>query len=398
MDYVRNFLHVEGVIGQGAFGQVFVTSPLRTKNSELRQKFALKSIKPILRPSRLAGELRHLRDLGGRNNVVRMHSAHFFAGSLFIVMDLIEHDRFSDFVWNLEVDEVKLYMRNLLLALEHVHAHNIMHRDIKPANFLFNRREKKFLLVDFGLAQKVRQLPSKTSTPIVVRQTTKRDAPTEFDAHLMLKKLKVSGDHIIREPIRLAVGAYESPVTQNDKNTSRRQHFSTPTLPRRPPKCNCKGHPKTCRFCLSRPDSCAPKSGTPGYKAPEVLLRSQNQTTAIDMWSAGVIFACLISGHTPFFRDVDDFTSLAEITTILGSQRICQAAKELGIKIIIEPKREPIDLRSLCQMARFSPKEKIFVDFPDQAYNLLYQMLDPNPYTRITAKAALGHPWLDIRD
>lgn len=397
MDYVRNFLQVEGVIGQGAFGQVFVTSPLQNQHP-VKSKFALKSIRPILRPSRLASELRHLRDLGGRNNVVRMHSAHFFSGSLFIVMDLIEHERFVDIVGQLDIYEIKLYMKNLLIALEHVHSQNIMHRDIKPANFLFNRKEKKFLLVDFGLAQKMRQMPSKTSTPIIVRQNSKRDAPVEFDAHLMLKKLKVSNDHIIREPIRLAVGAYESPVTQNDRNSSRRQHFSTPTLPRRPQKCNCRSHPKTCRFCSSRPDSCAPKSGTPGYKAIEILLRYQNQTTAIDVWSAGVIFACLLSGHTPFFRDVDDFTSLAEITTILGSDAVIQAAKEIGIRIIIEPKREPIDLRHLCRTIRSNNKDKVQFEIPDDAFDLLTQMLDPNPNTRITAKLALGHPWLDIEN
>ena len=44
-------------------------------------------------------------------------------------------------------------MGGLLRALAYVHSHGIIHRDVKPANFLFDRRHRKFALVDFGLAQ-----------------------------------------------------------------------------------------------------------------------------------------------------------------------------------------------------------------------------------------------------
>lgn len=49
--------------------------------------------------------------------------------------------------------QVQAYMGALLQALAHVHKHHIVHRDVKPANFLHSRRSKRFLLVDFGLAQ-----------------------------------------------------------------------------------------------------------------------------------------------------------------------------------------------------------------------------------------------------
>ncbi|XP_046687710.1 cell division cycle 7-related protein kinase-like, partial [Homalodisca vitripennis] len=68
------------------------------------------------------------------------------------------------------VEETRLYMRNLLLALRRVHSFNIIHRDIKPSNFLYNRHTKQFLLVDFGLAQKVNENENSLRNPIMKRK------------------------------------------------------------------------------------------------------------------------------------------------------------------------------------------------------------------------------------
>ena len=55
----------------------------------------------------------------------------------------------------MDVNETRLYMKNLFIALRRVHSFNVIHRDVKPGNFLYDRVNKKFLLVDFGLAQLV---------------------------------------------------------------------------------------------------------------------------------------------------------------------------------------------------------------------------------------------------
>lgn len=554
IDYLKQFFNVERIIGKGAFGQVLVTSPIQNQQhtSPLRTttaiiqtqsptppesassisrtstfsnncnnttiitttstttpannlryynnndgkegvRFAVKCVLPVVKPQRLASELRYLRDLGGKCNVVQLHTAQLHKGSLYIVMELIDHERFSKLVAEMDYDEIVMYIKNLLIALQHVHSHNIMHRDIKPANFLYNRQHRKFLLVDFGLATQLRQRPVAvnlesgfvsavtinpptggnappttptrrligipttptsliTSSPRTPNNTTrqlslgsklfpdseqhrhkvisnspyvdpkhvmmspakrmnfgsplnqnistKRHLPNATnDSIQMLKKLRVSNNDEHREPVKLTVGAYESPITTNDglgrQQVNQDNHkFSTPKIPRHP-RCNCRGKPRACPSCLSKPEANAPKSGTPGFKAPEILLRYPNQTTAIDVWSAGVILFCLLAGHSPLFRNVDDATSLCEIITIFGSRVIIEVAKQLGIRLNMSPEREGQNLTQICQKIRSLKTETgRSVEIPDQAYDLLARMLDPNPLTRITAADALHHPWL----
>lgn len=74
----------------------------------------------------------------------------------------------------------------------------------------------------------------------------------------------------------------------------------------------------------------APRAGTPGFRAPEVLLKCPNQTTAVDMWSAGVILLCILSGRYPFFRAHDDLTAMAQIISLRGSRDCIEAARSCG--------------------------------------------------------------------
>jgi cell division control protein 7 len=52
--------------------------------------------------------------------------------------------------------------------------------------------------------------------------------------------------------------------------------------------------------------------------------------TAVDIWSAGVIFLSLLSGRYPFFRANDDLTALAQIISTFGSEAVKNAAKACG--------------------------------------------------------------------
>lgn len=73
-------------------------------------------------------------------------------------------------------------------------------------------------------------------------------------------------------------------------------------------------------------DHNAPRAGTPGFRAPEVLVRSFHQTTAIDVWSAGVMMCCLLARRRVLFRCRDDWENLAQVMVLLGVDRVTAAA------------------------------------------------------------------------
>jgi len=136
-----------------------------------------------------------------------------------------------------------------------------------------------------------------------------------------------------------------------------------------------------------------------------VLLRYPDQTTAVDIWSAGVIFLSLLSGRYPFFKSADDLSALAQIIAVFGSRAVQVAAQAYGKNVLTNAQVEPTDLRMLCEKLKTGqiatlppgntsdPQQSVrrWTVSPESAYNLLGRLLDLNPLTRVTADQALEH-------
>jgi serine/threonine protein kinase len=109
--------------------------------------------------------------------------------------------------------------------------------------------------------------------------------------------------------------------------------------------------------------------GTPQYVAPEIIrMASQNDpegipgyTTAVDMWSLGVILFLLLTGRQPFTQDN-------------------------GRTMSLYSQIENVDYQYP------PPEDGIFV--PDAAKDLITKLLQLEPANRLTATQALQHPWI----
>ncbi|MED6280229.1 hypothetical protein CHARACLAT_008579 [Characodon lateralis] len=116
--------------------------------------------------------------------------------------------------------------------------------------------------------------------------------------------------------------------------------------------CNCYLTDRICNVCLARKQQVAPRAGTPGFRAPEVLTKCPNQGPAIDVWSSGVILLSLLSGRYPFFKASDDLIALTQIMTIRGSMETIRAAKTFGKAVVCSRELPRQDLRTLCETLR----------------------------------------------
>lgn len=482
-------------------------------------------------------------------------------------MPYLAHDRFHDFYNKMDVAEVQFYMKNLLIALRHVHRFNVIHRDVKPSNFLYNRRKRQFLLVDFGLAQQVPSslgstanntikltnlslpAPNKSgstnegkrsrehddnnpkmsldslvavtdadeivsgtakrlrcSVPVQEQQqtpaqlgTTTRSSNTANIGNCLYTQFKIilkhtnaisnnihigskedvcgdsyagltehksaGGAHAacsrLQQKLRIQGGAENvhhssnrtssagvaknthstsqtAIVNNNNNNTYKtvdtKYNTNRNLTTSNSPKCYCYGNPQVCNICLVKKEIHASRAGTPGYRPPEVLLKYPDQTTAVDIWAAGVIFLSVLSSVYPFFKAPNDYVALAEMITIFGDKTIRKTAYVLDRLVTLSQKTKPLDLRKLCvrfrNRTKFSSPELLkkyqrpdgtcevckncdqfffnclcmdsaFVTeslddddiFPSSAYDLLHRLLEVNPHKRITADEALRHPF-----
>ncbi|XP_077471639.1 cell division cycle 7-related protein kinase [Stigmatopora argus] len=342
-----------------------------------------------------------------------------------IVMPYMEHQAIVDIIGSLSFEEVRLYIYHLLKALGHIHQFGIIHRDIKPNNFLYNRKARTFALVDFGLAQ------GTADTQIELLKVVRQNLPQPKAAGSKERREKAqprppSGNTAsasLHPPPSTAHPPSSSPssTSATRKALIKKSRSVTHTVGAS------TSHTKVSSLKRSqeqesfrvegffRKQQLAPRAGTPGFRAPEVLLKWPNQGTAIDVWSAGVILLSLLSGRFPFFKASDDLVALSQIMTIRGSRETTQAGKAIGKAVLCSRELPKLDLRVLCETLRGQrPREEVgkspdnwhkkeagetwgndergWDTVPEEAYDLLDRLLDLNPMTRLTAAEGLEHP------
>lgn len=257
--------------------------------------------------------------------------------------------------------DIAIYLRSLFTALRSVHGHRILHRDIKPTNFLYDPAAQHGVLVDFGLAER----EGSDSKPCLCHEQRE------------LRKHRQAGSAWAQQTGSGAGGGGGGGVPGHQ-------------LQQQQP-----GYPKS----DTRPSRRANRAGTRGFRAPEVLFKCTEQTTAIDVWSVGVILLTILSKRFPFFNSADDVEAMIEIATIFGSKRMKAAGLLHGCVFettIPTVGQQGFTMEKIILWSTCRTDGKPLTEHERLAVRFLERCMELDPTRRITAEQALEHEFLGI--
>uniref|UniRef100_A0A4W4DV96 non-specific serine/threonine protein kinase n=1 Tax=Electrophorus electricus TaxID=8005 RepID=A0A4W4DV96_ELEEL len=144
------------VLGQGSFGKVFLVRKMVGPDGG--QLYAMKVLKKASLKVRDRVRTKMERDILVEVNhpfIVKLHYAFQTEGKLYLILDFLRggdvFTRLSKEVMFTEED-VKFYLAELALALDHLHNLGIVYRDLKPENILLDEAGH-IKLTDFGLSK-----------------------------------------------------------------------------------------------------------------------------------------------------------------------------------------------------------------------------------------------------
>ncbi|KAE9554148.1 hypothetical protein FO519_002628 [Halicephalobus sp. NKZ332] len=299
------------LIGKGAFGIVY-RARCRSDESKI---VAIKEIlkKKVSDPMNAAVcEITLVKELGGKRNILPTIATHESRGSMdmgnFVVMEYFPHDPFQDVIKIINSEEIIHYGVNLISALEYLHANLIIHRDVKPDNFLYNRAQRRYALIDFGLSQRYNK---------------------NIDRAEELKK-------------KFKDGASVSPG-------QKRNRIQMP--------CSCDSvMTEPCTSCKMKEKFVVNKAGTPRFLAPEVLIGSAKQTTKMDIWAVGMILFYMVVRNYRFFAARDELAMILELSAVFGTESFEQIGRDVGIELTTTVKFRRLNLKHFCLAHRYGLK------------------------------------------
>ncbi|NP_001407655.1 cell division cycle 7-related protein kinase isoform 5 [Mus musculus] len=425
-----NVFKIKDKIGEGTFSSVYLATAQLQEGHE--EKIALKHLIPTSHPMRIAAELQCLTVAGGQDNVMGLKYCFRKNDHVVIAMPYLEHESFLDILNSLSFQEVREYMYNLFVALKRIHQFGIVHRDVKPSNFLYNRRLKKYALVDFGLAQGTRDtkiellkfvqseaqqedcsrnkyhgvvghkgLLSRPAPKTVDQQCTPKTSVKRSYTQVHIKQGK--DGKLIKQSktvdiISRKLATKKTAISTKAMNSVMRETArSCPAVL----TCDCYGSDRVCSVCLSRRQQVAPRAGTPGFRAPEVLTKCPDQTTGKSVLCSKEVPAQDLRALCERLRGLDSTTPRSASGPPGNASYDPAASKNTDHKAsrvqAAQAQHSEDSLYKRDNDGYWShPKDctsnsEGWDSVPDEAYDLLDKLLDLNPASRITAEAALLH-------
>jgi serine/threonine protein kinase len=211
------------LLGKGAFGEIYLA--LDKINNKVCAVKTEKKFNTLLKEKR---NLDIIHSSSCTNLIIRY--LYYEPGYMF--MPLYGPDLkiiFFDNNRKIQMETMKIYIPQMVKAVQYCHNNGMVHRDIKPSNFMthFNYRNNRLVLTDFGLSKKV----IVNDQHIPYRSDIKREGTLRFMSKYSHKRIEISfRDDIyslIYTIIYLLSGSLPWPVTKvTNRDESNRLNYT----------------------------------------------------------------------------------------------------------------------------------------------------------------------------
>lgn len=149
------------LIGKGGFGRTFLAidehKPSKPNCAVKQLNFIARSPEEINKPIQLFEQEAVLLEALGNHSQIPTLLASFTQGEyLYIVQEFIEGVTLErELLEQGTFDEAKIrqLLHDVLTILQFVHQQKVLHRDIKPPNIIIRAKDRKPVLIDFGVAK-----------------------------------------------------------------------------------------------------------------------------------------------------------------------------------------------------------------------------------------------------
>ncbi|XP_075952979.1 casein kinase II subunit alpha isoform X2 [Anarhichas minor] len=136
-------------LGRGKYSEVF--EAINITNNE---KVVVKILKPV-KKKKIKREIKILENLRGGPNIISLIDIvkDPVSRTPALVFEHVNNTDFKQLYQTLTDYDIRLYMYEILKALDYCHSMGIMHRDVKPHNVMIDHEHRKLRLIDWGLAE-----------------------------------------------------------------------------------------------------------------------------------------------------------------------------------------------------------------------------------------------------
>ncbi|CAJ0585872.1 unnamed protein product, partial [Mesorhabditis spiculigera] len=413
-------------VGSGGFGHVD-----KIKLKKDGKVCALKTLDFLVDKTAIRAEFRALTLLHDKPFIIKTYALMRLLDRFFVLMDYVDPIRLRDLVPLFSHQDAMIYVQNILAALAQIHRLGIIHNDIKPANILYDPIRRKFAIIDFGLASfhdTERRIPVFYPRPAQIYSDNWYQGADDAEllitqahpflaqqAHLEFAKkaLEHRQARDIEYRYGFAVELFKGLAELNPDGYINRLANASPDVeeallhegPRTeqdweflvafqghlPPReyyearleavekdfpCSCFNQLGICNFCKGQRGFTSCDWGTRGYKPPEVELRFEWRSEAIDLWATGMILLGILLRKLPVFRPDTHGMALLQLSTLFGYERMRALANKYGRNLVMKIKPPGLDLLKLTAYHEFcrsgSPIEAwTFSDCCETCYELI---------------------------